>query len=107
MNTLPKEYIDTKIVPLSELDPKVEYPIYYDDLSLGPENCLWVKRSLRCGAELEEYEHEYEQVYLSRSEEGKLTVRIPTTFSKRRKWSRYDWMDQREYIRIDEIIVGD
>lgn len=106
MNTLPVDYIDTKIVPLSELDPKVEYPVYYSELSLGPENCLWVKRNQSFSVELEEYDHEDEQVYLSRNEDAKLTVRIPLTFSKRKKWQREDWVDVNKYRRVGEIIVG-
>lgn len=108
MNVLPENYINTKSVPLSLMESGVEYPVYYNDLSLDLSGRLWVRRDQEFNSELEHWEDENSAVYVMRNSEPErgLSVRIPTTFSKRKKWAREDWLDPNKHIMIDEIVVS-
>lgn len=110
MNTLPSQYIDDKVFPLSLMAVGFEYLLSHDSLLLDTLGRFWVRRNQHLGREIESWEDENAMVYIARvpqiGGDPILAIRIPLTFSKRKKWVRDDWVDPNEYIMIDEIVIG-
>ena len=106
MNILPNEFIDEKVVPRSLMKDEVNYPIHYDSIDLDVEGRLWVRRDRKFSLDLEDWEDENSAVWIKRrASDGHLTVTIPKTFSRRKKWPKEDYIDSNKYIMVGEVIV--
>ena len=106
MNTLPNEFIDEKVVPRSLMKDGVNYSVHYDSIDLDIEGHLWIRRNQKFTVELEDWEEENNIVYIKRrAVDGHLTITIPKTFSRRKKWPKEDSVDPNKYIMVGEIVV--
>ena len=105
---LPDEFIGNQYTPISRMEPGVEYPVRYEVLLLDLDSKFWIRKDFQLERTLSEYDHEDEQVYVSRRTVGAdepLTVRIPPSFSKRRKWSYSNPINPDKHQMIHSIIV--
>lgn len=106
MNTLPSEFIDEKVAPRSLMRDGFNYLIHYDSLDLDVEGHFWIRRNQKFTVELEDWEDENNIVYVKReASDGHLTITIPKTFSRRKKWPKEDYIDPNKYVMVGEIVV--